>query len=93
MCYKSEVDLSADSSSLLQTQLQLKNVKANINNLLGRSPETDFDTGEKIEITTGFNYNDLLAKTIEANTDLQIAKNEADIIALSIKEYKAMLYP
>ncbi|MBK9504816.1 MAG: TolC family protein [Chitinophagales bacterium] len=90
---QAEVDLSADSTSLLQTQLQLKNVKANINNLLGRSPETDFDTDEKIEIATSLNYNDLLAKTIEANTDLQIAKNEVDIIALGIKEYKAMLYP
>jgi len=90
---QAEVDLHADSASLMQTILQLKNTKAKINNIIGRDPATEFTSTEKIAVNTGIIYSDVVTKSIENNTELQMAKKDEAIYNLQIKEFKAMLYP
>lgn len=90
---QAEVDLHADSAAYLQTTLQLKNIIAEINNILGRTPETQITTSEKIVLTENLNYSDLLTKATDANINLQLAKVEESILTSRIKEFKAMLYP
>ena len=90
---QAEVDLRADSAALKQTILQIKNIKANINTILGRDAAIDFTTSETLSVNTALNYLDILSKITDANIDLQIAKKDEAVVALAIKEYKAMLYP
>ncbi len=90
---QAEVDLHTDSASLMQTNLQLKNTKAKINNIIGRDPSTEFTSTDNIVVNTGIIYSDVVTKSIENNTELQIAKKDEAIYNLQIKEFKAMLYP
>lgn len=90
---QAEVDLHTDSASLMQTNLQLKNTKAKINNLIGRDPATEFNSTEKITVNTDIIYSDVITKSIENNTELQIAKKDEAIYNLQVKEFKALLYP
>ncbi|MBK7440673.1 MAG: TolC family protein [Bacteroidetes bacterium] len=90
---QAEVDLHTDSASLMQTNLQLKNTKAKINNIIGRDPATEFNSTEKITVNTGIIYSDVITKSIENNTELQIAKKDEAIYNLQVKEFKALLYP
>lgn len=90
---QAEVDLHTDSASLMQTNLQLKNTKAKINNIIGRDPATEFNSTEKITVNTDITYSDVITKSIENNTELQIAKKDEAIYNLQVKEFKALLYP
>lgn len=90
---QAEVDLHTDSASLMQTNLQLKNTKGKINNIIGRDPATEFNSTEKITVNTGIIYSDVITKSIENNTELQIAKKDEAIYNLQVKEFKALLYP
>ncbi|MGB4928766.1 MAG: TolC family protein [Chitinophagales bacterium] len=90
---QAEVDLHTDSASLMQTNLQLKNTKAKINNIIGRDPATEFNSTEKITVNTDIIYSDVITKSIENNTELQIAKKDEAIYNLQVKEFKALLYP
>ncbi|MBK8342411.1 MAG: TolC family protein [Bacteroidetes bacterium] len=90
---QAEVDLHTDSASLMQTNLQLKNTKGKINNIIGRDPATEFNSTEKITVNTDIIYSDVITKSIENNTELQIAKKDEAIYNLQVKEFKALLYP
>ncbi len=89
---QAEVDINADSSSLMQQQLILKNMKVSLNDLLARSPDIDFVT-ETSPIFVPLGYNELMSNALQRNKLLDIADKNIQIANLEIKQRVANIYP
>ena len=89
---QAEVDINADSSSLMQQQLILKNMKVSLNDLLARSPDIDFVT-ETSPTFVPLGYNELMSNALQRNKLLDIADKNIQIANLEIKQRVANMYP
>lgn len=90
---KSEVDYKTDSSNLVNQLLTLSNLKADLNQLLGRSPEISFDVQDLPMAYGSIVYADIVAKALEQNPDLIRAKQELSYQQLNIKKAKSESLP
>lgn len=93
MLLQSTVDLNADSTRLLQELAQLKNIKADLNKLLGISPEHAFMLTDSISLNNMLQYNDLKSKALAQNTSLELAQKNQAISVLNLKNSKSLRYP
>ena len=73
---QAEVDINADSSLLIQQQLVLKNMKVGLNELLVRSPDTDFKTQPSPDFKP-LSLEELLSSTMTRNKLLEIAEKKS----------------
>ena len=90
---KSEVDYKSDSSNLVQQQLNLSNLKADLNQLLGRAPETAFEVQEQPLSASPRVYQELVAKAMEQYPSLIEARQEVAIQLLNVKDAKSAMLP
>jgi outer membrane protein TolC len=90
---KAEVDYKSDSSNLVQQNLALRNLKADLNQLLSRAPETTFEVEEQLPTIGPIAYPDIAAKAMEQNPSLIEARQELSIQQLGIKEVKSTALP
>lgn len=90
---KAEVDYKTDSSNLVQQNLLLHNLKADLNQLLGRAPEVAFEVEESLATAPPIAYQDILTKALEQNPSLIEARQELTIQQLDIKEVKSTMLP
>ena len=88
-----QVDFNADKSRLLKQQNALQNLKFNLNQLLGREIETDFDVDKEIANTADYRLDSLSNLAAERNTSIQILKSAKSIQNYAIKEIQAERYP
>jgi outer membrane protein TolC len=93
MLLQSTVYLNADSTRLLQELAQLKNLKSDLNNLLGIPPENSYLLADSIQLSTLFQYDDLKSKALVQNTSLELARNNQVISAMNLKNSKSLRYP
>jgi outer membrane protein len=89
---QAEVDINADSSLLIQQQLVLKNMKVGLNELLVRSPDTDFKTQPSPDFKP-LSLEELLSSTMTRNKLLEIAEKNIALANLNIKQREANKYP
>lgn len=89
---QAEVDINADSSLLIQQQLVLKNMKVGLNELLVRSPDTDFKTQPSPDFKP-LSLEELLSRTMTRNKLLEIAEKNIALANLNIKQREANKYP
>jgi len=87
------VDLNADSSAYINMELQVKNTKVEINNFLGRNPETLFSVNDKIIVDRSLQVETIKSNASTNNIDILLMQKDDQIVDLQIKELKAMLYP
>ena len=87
-----EVDLNRDSVNILNFQQQLTNAKRNLNLIMGRDLESDFDI-DTLVLFDDFNLDELIAGIDNKNTDLLILDKNVSLSELSIKMNKARLKP
>ncbi|MBK8517649.1 MAG: TolC family protein [Saprospiraceae bacterium] len=90
---QAEVDINADSATLIRQQLLLSNSKIIMNELLGRSPEIQFDVAELHEDIFTPDYSDLLTKTEQRNRMLLMADKNIKLSELTIKQWESNKYP
>lgn len=90
---KAEVDYKSDSSNLVQQNLALSNLKADLNQLMGRAPETAFEVEEQLAAIGPIVYPDIVAKAMEQNPSLMEARQELSIQQLAVREVRSTALP
>ena len=87
------VDMNTDSSVYFNLELQIKNIKAEINNIVGRDPFIKFTTSEKIDMDKSIILEQVITASATNNFNILIAQKNERIVALQIKEFKSFLFP
>jgi outer membrane protein TolC len=87
------VDLNADSTNLILELTAYRNVKANLNRLLGIDPEQPFEVTDTINLSYTYRYDSLLVKLHSQNTSLLIARENKDLSVLGLKDARSGRYP
>jgi outer membrane protein TolC len=89
---QAKVDLNSDMNTLLKQEIELKNAKVNLNLLLGRNPNVDFDITDTIKIQN-LSLEDLLLKANENNRSILIARKNKNLARLNLSSIRAKLFP
>jgi outer membrane protein TolC len=89
---QAEVDINADSSVLLRQILVLKNSKTQLNEMLGRTPETTFEISDFKE-PEGVDFNTLQDRAEKRNILLQMADKNIRLAQLRVNQWEANKYP
>ena len=76
---KSEVDYKTDSANLIQQKLALSNLKADLNELLGRNPQQDFDVSDISLAPESINLSDIMTKGLEQNPSLIATRQQQTV--------------
>lgn len=87
------IDRNADSSSLLLQQQSLANSKVQLNELLARDADIQFDVDTIVEIDENLSIEELKAITEKENTTLLLAQKDVSINNYYIKELQGDRYP
>ncbi len=89
---QAKADLNADQNSLLRQETELKNAKVNLNLLLGRDPNIDFDISDTINVKN-LSFEELKVKALENNRSILIAKANREIAKLNLNSVKSRFLP
>lgn len=90
---QAEVDFRADSTQYVSQRKQLINLKADLNQLLSREPNVDFQVNLSIPVPKTANANDIFLKVREFNPYLLNARLLSQIGELDYNEAKGSRYP
>lgn len=90
---KARVDLNTDRSNLMKQEIKFKNSKNQLNQLLARDINTDFDVPDSIALNTELKINDLQTKVMAQNADVLVAKRNQHVNELAIQEINAERMP
>jgi len=90
---QASLDYSNDSSLLIKEQTKIINLKADINNLVGRAPEINFTVDSVMETLPNLNYSELEKMVNEQNKSLLLARNNQKIKELQFEETKSNFLP
>jgi outer membrane protein TolC len=90
---QTQIDYNNIRVQIIQQQNLLNEQRINLNNLLKRSPETEFFVPDTIVIETKPEYQNALENTEKNNSSVLISKKNIEIDELGLKEYKANRMP
>ncbi len=90
---QAQVDLNEDRSNLLKEELTYEQLKVNLNQLMGREVNNDFNVADTILVDKNLNFDDLKNRTAEKNTTLQIAKKNLNLSEINLRLARAELFP
>ncbi|RPD45460.1 TolC family protein [Hymenobacter sediminis] len=87
------VDYNADRSVLIQQQEALRTAKINLNNLLGRNPNLDFQPQDSIVVAQDLNRDAVLQAIRQNNPRLQQAKTNTEVATYDRRLARANRFP
>jgi outer membrane protein len=90
---QSEVDFRADSARYIRQGSHLINLKAELNRLLSREPNTAFTVTTSIPVPASVSCNDVFLKIKEFNPSLIFSRLQAQIGELEVGEAMGSRYP
>jgi outer membrane protein len=90
---QSKTELNNQVTQLVQSQNDLKNAKVNLNNLLIRPADQDFDVQEVVGVMYDPTPEQLKSQARTANKNLQILKKATDNSLISQREVAALKLP
>ena len=90
---KAQVDLNTDVSALMRIDNTLKNAKVNLNQLLARDLQINFDVPDSVTNFIEYKLDDLTNKTMMQNAGILMAKKNQHISALGLNEIRAERMP
>jgi len=90
---QAEVDINSDSVAHIRQTLIWKNAKILLNEILGRSPEMDFDISPDEDVPFLEVYQDIVNNSKERNRLIQMADKNIRLSELNIKQWEANKYP
>ncbi|WP_111707825.1 TolC family protein [Lutibacter citreus] len=88
-----EVDVNNDSVSFINTERLLANSKRNLNLLLGRNVNIDFDVDTKVNFELSFILETLLEKAKQHNIEMQKVNKNIELSDFDIKINKSDFLP
>lgn len=88
-----EVDMNADSALVMQQRMMVKNLKADLNLVLGRAPDTPIAVAADMRPTEKLNYNLLTKGLSESNVGLQAARVRMQVNKYEIEEVRSGFLP
>lgn len=86
-------DLNTDRAAVLRERNRLEDAKILLNELLGRSPEIDFEVMPDIPLNRTLDYEDLYENVIRQNSELQLARTDLRLANLEIRQIIGERYP
>lgn len=89
----SEVDVNNDSITLLNINRELANAKRNLNLILGREIQKDFEVDTTVTYNIGLTLENILNSARERNTILQQAEKNIEISKFDLKVNQSNWYP
>jgi outer membrane protein len=97
---KSELELlnasvarNTDSARVLEQIMLIQNLKADLNELMGRSPEWPFEVSRNLEWRTDLSYAELTRNMLDDNAGLRAARVRQSAARQEIEEIRANMYP
>jgi outer membrane protein TolC len=90
---QASVDLNADSAALLLQQHRLLDVMIAFNEILANKPDYTFSVSKSIHINENLVYDVLLDKLKSANPEIALAKSQASVALLDLKQQRSGLFP
>lgn len=90
---QAKVDMNAQTSNLYRQKTILSELKTNLNLLLARKGDVEFDVENDIPIEFKLKYDDLKLSIEKNNLELKFAQTNTAIISQTIRESKSQLYP
>ena len=90
---QSEVDFRADSARYISQRSHLVNLKADLNRLLTREPNIDFDVNLIIPVPSSSNIGDVFFRVKELNPTLINARLQTQLGELELNEARSSRYP
>ena len=90
---QSTVDLNTDSINLIRETANMQQTMADLNQLLARNPETRFIATDSITLDDALSFDSLLARSKTQNSELLMAKSNADLNSLAVKDAQSQRYP
>lgn len=90
---QAKVDMNAQTSNLYRNKTILSELKMNLNQILARSPDLEFDVSESIPVEFQLKYEELKTEMQNTNTDLLFAKRNVAFSNQLLRESKSQLFP
>ncbi|MBP7155276.1 MAG: TolC family protein [Flavobacteriales bacterium] len=90
---QARLDLSADSSVLLDLMQQQELSITRLNTLLGQAPDTPIDVQNEIPQASSLDLTEIQKNARAGNTSLQQARYEQLLADASVRELKGVLFP
>lgn len=87
------VNLNADSARILEQVMLVKNLKSDLNLLLARDAEVEFDVVELFEVDPNLTKAAIATALKDQNKGLQMARTQSRIRATEVRESRANFYP
>jgi outer membrane protein len=90
---QTQIDYNNIDVQIIQQQNLLNEQRINLNNLLKRSPDIEFNVPDTIIMQTKPEYESALEATDINNSSIKINRKSVEIDQLGLKEYQANRYP
>jgi len=90
---QAKVDKNAQASNLFRQKTMLNELKNNLNQLLVRAAETEFDVEAEIPVEFKLKYDDLKNSIQKNNAELKYAQMNIAVTSKLLRESKSQLYP
>jgi outer membrane protein TolC len=89
---QAKADLNADMNALMKQEIALKNAKINLNLILGREPEIDFDISDTIQVKD-LSLDNLLSQAEKRNSLILSFKKSKEIAQMNLSSVRAKMFP
>ncbi|HEY0031234.1 MAG TPA: TolC family protein [Bacteroidia bacterium] len=90
---QAKVDMNAQTSNLYRQRTTLAKLKMDLNKLLVRNVETEFEVTETIPVEFQLKYEDLRNEIQKNNSDLIFAQRNVNLSHYLLKETQSQLFP
>ncbi|HSZ25394.1 MAG TPA: TolC family protein [Cytophagaceae bacterium] len=90
---QTQIDYNNIQVQIIQQQNLLNEQRINLNNVLKRSPDMQFNVPDTIQVLTKPEYENALGNTDLFNNSIRINRKTIEIDELGLKEYKGNMYP
>lgn len=90
---QAKVDKNAQTSNLYRQKTILSELKMNLNQLLARNSEIEFEVTESIPVEFQLKYEELKTEMQNANTELLFAQHNVALSNQLMRETKSQLFP
>ncbi len=88
-----EVDLSTDSTSLVQSKLSYEKSITNLNNALGISPDADYAVVDNFQYASDLVISNMIDQAMSNNADYLLAKASLDATQYDLEISRSSLFP
>ncbi|MGE5363076.1 MAG: TolC family protein [Bacteroidota bacterium] len=90
---QARVDLNADRAALLKQQISLVNAKSQLNQLIGRKPETEMIVQDTIIVSGELEYQPMKQNVLDNNYSLLQSSSNISLANLNLSSMKALWLP